>query len=196
MTQLYDNAQPTVGGYRDVDVAQLATGPAPGVRMVDVREPHEFTGILGHIEGAELIPLGTVLQQAQDWPRDADLLLICRSGGRSAKAATQLAGLGFTRLMNLRGGMLAWNTARLPVVRPAQVPVPTLAQVRDELMARLHTIVAPEGGEDTRSSREALTVVLQSLQAAPPPQVRDGTSMERLLREMQDLLAAARSGER
>jgi rhodanese-related sulfurtransferase len=44
--------------------------------------------------------------------------MICRSGARSAQACRSLVALGFTRVMNLRGGMLAWNQAKLPIVRP------------------------------------------------------------------------------
>lgn len=75
--------------------------------LIDVREPDEFTGPLGHLAGAELVPLPTVEATAQGWSRDAPLVLICRSGGRLAKAATALAARGFTRLYNLAGGMLA-----------------------------------------------------------------------------------------
>lgn len=192
MTSLYDNATPTVGGFRDVDVSQLAASPTTNVRLVDVREPPEFNGLLGHIEGAELIPLATIEDAARDWPRDAHLLMVCRSGGRSGKAAAQLAGMGFTRVMNLRGGMLAWNAASLPVVRPQDVSVPTLAQVRDLLLARLHTLAAPDTPATSTPSREALTAILQSLQAAPPSLLRDGSKLTPLLRELTDLLAVAR----
>lgn len=79
----------------------------PSIRMIDVREPDEFTGPLGHLPGAELVPLGTVERASESWSREKPLLLICRSGGRSASAATALASRGFTRLYNLVGGMLA-----------------------------------------------------------------------------------------
>jgi rhodanese-related sulfurtransferase len=79
----------------------------PNVRRIDVREPDEYTGPLGHLANSELIPLATVEAAAQAWPRHQPLLLICRSGARSARAAVQLAALGFTRLFNLEGGMLA-----------------------------------------------------------------------------------------
>jgi rhodanese-related sulfurtransferase len=87
------------------------------LRLVDVREPDEFVGELGHVDGAELVPLATVGAVAQGWPRDQTLVMICRSGGRSGRAARELVGLGFTTVMNLKGGMLAWNAASLPVVR-------------------------------------------------------------------------------
>jgi rhodanese-related sulfurtransferase len=58
-----------------------------------------------------------VEQQAAGWDRAADLVVICRSGGRSSRAAEALARLGFSRVMNLVGGMLAHDAARLPVER-------------------------------------------------------------------------------
>ena len=51
------------------------------------------------------------------WDADAEIVLICRSGARSGRAAGSLARAGFTRVMNMTGGMLAWNAAQLPVER-------------------------------------------------------------------------------
>ena len=197
MSTLFDSATPTPSGYRDVDVRQLAARASALPRLVDVREPSEFDGLLGHLDGARLVPLATVRQVAADWPRDGEVLLVCRSGGRSGKAAAQLVELGFTRVMNLRGGMLAWNAAELPVVRPPQGPPPTLAQVLDTLLAGLHRAVAPETPAPLHGqgpSRESLTALLDALQAMPPPAVRDTAGFERVLRECRDLLAVARPG--
>ncbi len=106
---------PTLG-YRDLDPPTLAE-LAGTIAMIDVREPHEFTGELGHVAGSKLVPLATLLDAARAWPRDEELVLVCRSGNRSGRAAQALAGAGFTRLYNLAGGMLAWNAAGLPVER-------------------------------------------------------------------------------
>ncbi|WP_163993782.1 rhodanese-like domain-containing protein [Pyxidicoccus caerfyrddinensis] len=196
MPTLFDNATPNPAGYRDVDVRQLAALPAAAhLRRVDVREPSEFDGLLGHLDGARLVPLATVRHAAADWRHDEDVLLVCRSGGRSAKAAALLVELGFTRVMNLRGGMLAWNTAELPVVRPTSGPPPALSRVLDELLVGLHRAVAPETPAPIYGqgpSREALTAVLDTLQASPPRTVRDTEGFEQLLRECRDLLAVAR----
>lgn len=100
-------------GYRDV--SPLAALPhLREMRVIDVREPDEFTGPLGHIPGAELVPLSTVAAAAAGWNRDEPVLLICRSGGRSARAATTLVGMGFRHLFNLVGGMIAWDANALP----------------------------------------------------------------------------------
>jgi rhodanese-related sulfurtransferase len=116
MTSLYDYDQANARGYRDILPTQLAA-LGPQVRIVDVREPHEFTGELGHIRGAELVPLGTVDAAAKSWRKDDEIVMVCRSGGRSGSAAASLATMGFFRVMNMVGGMLAWNEARLPVER-------------------------------------------------------------------------------
>lgn len=101
-------------GYVDIEPKEVGREK---LRIIDVREPGEFSGELGHIPGAELVPLGTLVDAAKNWDRDADLLLVCRSGGRSSKAAEALARLGFKKLKNLRGGMTAYNAAGLPTER-------------------------------------------------------------------------------
>jgi rhodanese-related sulfurtransferase len=118
MSALYEKGTPHADGYRDVEVTAVLAAQGR-VRLVDVREPSEFSDVLGHIAGAELVPLATVEGATERWARDAELVLVCRSGGRSARAAAQLARKGFTRVMNMRGGMIAWNAAGLPVEREA-----------------------------------------------------------------------------
>jgi rhodanese-related sulfurtransferase len=85
------------------------------VRLIDVREPHEFTGELRHVPEAELVPLGTVPDAARAWDRAAPLVCICRSGNRSGRAGEALLAMGFEDVTNMTGGMLAWNEAGLPV---------------------------------------------------------------------------------
>ncbi len=84
-------------------------------RIVDVREPAEFTGELRHVTGAELVPLATLLEYATRWPKHDPIVVICRSGSRSMRAAQALMAVGFTNVTNMVGGMLAWNEAGLPV---------------------------------------------------------------------------------
>lgn len=113
---LFDAASETPQGYRELEPSQLPERIV-GVRIIDVREPAEFTGELGHIPGAELVPLSTVSNASAGWARDADLLVVCRSGGRSSRAAQLLSALGFRRVINLFGGMMAYNEAGLPISR-------------------------------------------------------------------------------
>ena len=74
---------------------------------VDVREPDEFA--VGHIPGAKLLPLGSVLSRAAEVlpEKDAPWLIYCRTGRRSADAVQKLEGLGYTNLYDL-GGILSW----------------------------------------------------------------------------------------
>lgn len=103
-------------GYRELP-PEGAQAHLDRFRLVDVREPWEFAGgPLGHIEGAELVPLGTLVDAAAGWDRSRPILVVCRSGARSGRAASALARLGFAHVYNLVGGMLVWNANGLPVV--------------------------------------------------------------------------------
>jgi rhodanese-related sulfurtransferase len=82
--------------------------------LLDVREPEEY--VVGHIAGARLIPLGELPRRIHELPRDREILCVCHSGSRSRAAAQQLMAAGL-RSVNLNGGMLAWEGARLPVKR-------------------------------------------------------------------------------
>lgn len=115
-TSPYDQGHKTKAGYRDVTPAQ-AYAARGAVRLVDVREPHEFNDQLGHIPGAVLVPLATVGAQARSWDPGADVIVVCRSGGRSGRAAESLVAAGFRRVMNMTGGMIAYHAAHLPVER-------------------------------------------------------------------------------
>lgn len=79
------------------------------VRLVDVREPHELTGPLGAVEGAENVPLASLLQNGLSGNDGRPVVLICRSGRRSAVAVTALERKGFDPVASVEGGMLAWN---------------------------------------------------------------------------------------
>jgi len=107
-------AQPTeTASVVNISVHELAQ--LRHVRRVDVREPDEYTGPLGHLADSELIPMAGFPAAAQGWPTEAPVLLICRSGNRSMRVGQALAQSGFRRLYNLEGGMLAVNAAHLPV---------------------------------------------------------------------------------
>ncbi len=106
---------PPPAPFIDVDPAFVSAHHE--VALIDVREPPEFTGELGHVPGATLVPLATLAEVATAWDLERDIVLVCRSGGRSARAATELVQRGFQHVYNLRGGMLAWNEAQLPVER-------------------------------------------------------------------------------
>ena len=85
------------------------------VQIVDVREPDEFTGPLGHVPGARLVPMGILQQQIQSMDRQKPIVAVCRSGARSAQATVILGKAGFDKVANLSGGMLRWRAQRFPV---------------------------------------------------------------------------------
>jgi rhodanese-related sulfurtransferase len=90
---------------------------ASDLLVVDVREQDEYRGELGHIPGSQLVPLSTVSVAARNWPTERPVVVVCRSGGRSGKAALQLARAGFSRVASLRGGMMDWNAQHFPIER-------------------------------------------------------------------------------
>src|SRR5579859_4601768 len=82
--------------------------------LVDVREPGEFGA--GHILGARNVPLARIdgsgdLAKRKDKP----VIVYCEGGERAAKAAAALRKLGFSRVVNLNGGLPAWQQAGLPI---------------------------------------------------------------------------------
>jgi glyoxylase-like metal-dependent hydrolase (beta-lactamase superfamily II) len=79
------------------------------VHVVDVREPAEFSGPLGHIRGATLVPLGELAARAKELPKDKPVVAVCRAGSRSAHATAILQKAGIADVANLPGGMLRWR---------------------------------------------------------------------------------------
>ncbi|GGN88408.1 sulfurtransferase [Actinoplanes lobatus] len=91
----------------------IATGHAP--RLIDVRTPAEFASV--HIPGSYNVPLD-LLREHRDELRDhlgEQVVLVCRSGQRAARAEQALAGAGLPNLRVLTGGIAAWQAAQAPV---------------------------------------------------------------------------------
>ncbi len=79
------------------------------VQVLDVREPEEYEGPLGHIPGARLIPLGELAARSGELDAQKPVVAVCRAGGRSAQATTILRRAGLKKVANLAGGMLRWR---------------------------------------------------------------------------------------
>jgi len=88
---------------------------AQDVQILDVREPDEFNGPLGHIADAILIPLGELAGRVGELSRDRPIVAVCRAGSRSAQAISILQQNKFTDVANLAGGMLRWRGEAHPV---------------------------------------------------------------------------------
>lgn len=82
---------------------------AGAVQILDVREAAEFTGPLGHIGGAVLIPLSELAARSAELSSERPVVAVCRAGGRSAQATVILQKAGFQDVANLTGGMLRWR---------------------------------------------------------------------------------------
>jgi sulfur dioxygenase len=100
----------TFAGLWEIDPTWLEEH-LESVQVLDVREPDEFEGPLGHLPGALLIPLGTLAARTGELAADKPVVTVCRAGGRSAQAAILLRRAGFDRVANLGGGMLRWRAA-------------------------------------------------------------------------------------
>jgi len=101
--------------FTTVGVRDLARAIERGTIVIDVREPYEHA--TGVIDGALLIPLASVVDGASSLPKDAEIHVICRSGNRSVAASQALVDAGFENVVNVDGGMIAWQSAGLPVAR-------------------------------------------------------------------------------
>jgi len=86
--------------------AELDAGRA--LQIVDVREPHEWDIVNLSAVGARLVPMGQLEDRSAELDVDADLVVYCRSGARSARAARRLLRAGFRSVRNLEGGILGW----------------------------------------------------------------------------------------
>lgn len=103
------------GGAENVTPEQAKAKQQAGALVLDVRERGEWRE--GHIPGAKLVPLGTLGARLFELDRNKEIVVVCRSGSRSAMAARTLKSQGFGQVSNLDGGMIAWMRARLPVTR-------------------------------------------------------------------------------
>ncbi len=116
------NLRDAIFDYNDVPEVsvQWASQNLGRFRLIDVREENELTSELGRVLQSEHVPLGDVVPtMSAGWDKDAPYVVMCRSGGRSARAALALLDEGFTNVASLEGGMTAWRGAELPFVRKA-----------------------------------------------------------------------------
>lgn len=119
MTSLWTHTKSHPAGYREAKPQQLAIYTVK--RIVDVRELDEYVGLLGHIPAAELAPLGTLETASKAWKPEEPLVMVCRSGNRSGRACSWLLSQGFTRVINLKGGMEKYTECGLPISREMRI---------------------------------------------------------------------------
>jgi rhodanese-related sulfurtransferase len=99
---------------------RLRAGETPQPILLDVREPHEFVG--GRAVGATHVPLSSLGPRVGELPRDRPLFVICHSGERSSMVTGYLLANGWTDVVNVAGGMIAWKFHGLPTRSGAPDP--------------------------------------------------------------------------
>lgn len=92
--------------------AELKLGATPF--LLDVREQDELEVIV--LPGIHHIPLGQIENRFEEVPKDQDVVIICRSGGRSGRATEFLLSKGYTRVRNMATGMNGWATTVDPTM--------------------------------------------------------------------------------
>jgi rhodanese-related sulfurtransferase len=115
------------GGVPEVSAAWLEANRCR-VRLVDVREADELVEAPGHLAGVTWAPLEVLEEAAHGWRTDEPIVLVCRSGRRSAQAIKRLEQLGFGSVASLSGGMLMWEASGRPVSVRADDVVPAVPQ--------------------------------------------------------------------
>jgi glyoxylase-like metal-dependent hydrolase (beta-lactamase superfamily II)/rhodanese-related sulfurtransferase len=104
----------TYGGVKEIDPQWVAENLGQ-VHVLDVRGDDEFNAELGHIADAQRVPLNELKERTGEIPTNQPVVAVCKSGRRSAQATVILKQQGLKEAASLRGGMLSWNDARLPV---------------------------------------------------------------------------------
>jgi len=110
------DAPRTAQGYYEARPGDVAG--RDDLLVVDVRAPEELTSELGHIHGVTHVPMQVLLAEGlPDVPVDRAVVLVCRSGMRSAQCAAVLASQGYREVYNLVGGMMRWRAEERPAAR-------------------------------------------------------------------------------
>ena len=91
----------------EVSVAEAVKLRDAGAFVLDVRQPEEWEQ--AHIPGATLIPLGELQARSNEVPKDAKVLVVCRSGNRSQQGREILLAAGFTQVTSMSGGVTQWQ---------------------------------------------------------------------------------------
>ncbi len=103
----------TVDFPSQITAAQAAEKRDQGAFILDVREPDEWAQM--HIPDAALIPLGELPDRLNEIPKDKEIVVVCRSGNRSARGRDILLNAGFTNVTSMTGGMTQWQAQGFPV---------------------------------------------------------------------------------
>jgi adenylyltransferase/sulfurtransferase len=104
----HDHDEVKMENQFEIEPKQLAEDLKNGhkIKLIDVREPHELQ--ISQLEGAKLIPLGQLAAHLAELDSGDEMVVFCRTGGRSARAVELMLSAGFRKVKNLKGGINAW----------------------------------------------------------------------------------------
>lgn len=98
----------------EISVAEAFEKREQGAYILDVRQPEEWEQ--GHIPDATLIPLAELPDRLSEVPADQEVVVVCRSGNRSAQARDILRSAGYTQVTSMSGGVTDWQAQGLPII--------------------------------------------------------------------------------
>jgi rhodanese-related sulfurtransferase len=111
---VWQQSNPTAQPYPlEITVAQASEKRDQGAFILDVREPSEWTQF--HIPDATLIPLGDLPSRLSEVPTDREVVVVCRTGNRSAQGRDILLKAGYTQVTSMAGGVTKWQAQGLPI---------------------------------------------------------------------------------
>jgi len=113
-TSLPPTPAPSKSLPAEVTAADAMAKRDQGAFILDVRQPEEWAEY--HVPGSTLIPLSELAARSNEVPKDREVVVVCRSGNRSATGRDILIKAGFTQVTSLKGGLSGWKTAGYPTL--------------------------------------------------------------------------------
>jgi rhodanese-related sulfurtransferase len=98
----------------EISVEEAIAKRDAGAFILDVRQPEEWNEF--HVPDSTLIPLGELTSHVNKLPKDQEIVIVCRSGNRSAQGRDILLDAGFTQVTSMAGGLTQWKAAGYPTV--------------------------------------------------------------------------------
>ena len=99
---------------REITVSDAVAKREAGAFILDVRQPEEWNEF--HVPDSTLIPLDQLASSVNTLPKDKEIVIVCRSGNRSAQARDLLLSEGFTQVTSMAGGLNQWKAAGYPTI--------------------------------------------------------------------------------
>jgi rhodanese-related sulfurtransferase len=108
------NTAETTNYPREISVEEAVAKKDSGAFILDVRQPEEWNEF--HVPDSTLIPLAELASRVGELPKDQEIVVVCRSGNRSAQGRDILLEAGFTQVTSMAGGLTQWRAAGYPTV--------------------------------------------------------------------------------